>query len=391
MSKKILYLSYFFEPDLGAGSFRNSALAKKLSSMLGEGDEIELITATPNRYAQLQSQVPEKEIIDKLHVFRIKVERSSNTFIHQIKGFIKYWNGVHTIVKNKKYDLVFASSSKLFTAYLGYRIAKAQSTKLYLDIRDLFAENLKELFPKFKIGQFFSYFLKIFFEKPCIQYADHLNLNSGGFADEFKYKKRGSLSYYPNGIDDYFIGHTQDSKLPTHPIVITYAGNIGDGQGLHKIVPMLAGKLGNDYLFQIIGDGSALNKLKKIIQEHGLHNVRLIAPVRRDKLLYYYTHSHYLFLHLNNFKSFEKVIPSKIFEYAALDIPILAGVAGYPAHFIETEVNSNCLVFEPCNVVEAYRKLQKNHYTRSDRKTFVDKYRRETIVSNMAQNIMDVL
>ncbi len=46
---------------------------------------------------------------------------------------------------------------------------------------------------------------------------------------------------------------TQDRK--NEKIIITYAGNIGEGQGLEKIVPNMARKLGNNYEIHIIGDG----------------------------------------------------------------------------------------------------------------------------------------
>ena len=35
-------------------------------------------------------------------------------------------------------------------------------------------------------------------------------------------------------------------------MTITYAGNIGEGQGLHKIVPQAAAKLGDNYKFRLL-------------------------------------------------------------------------------------------------------------------------------------------
>ena len=105
-------------------------------------------------------------------------------------------------------------------------------------------------------------------------------------------------------------------------------------------------------------------------------------------MLKYYCNSHYLFLHLNNFKSFEKVIPSKIFEYAAFDIPILAGVAGFPARFIKDEVKTNCFVFDPCDTEAVVDYLAHSNYKLSPRPEFVDKFRRENITSELATSIL---
>ena len=48
---KVLFLTYYFEPDLCAGSFRNTSLLKALNCKLGESsDKIDVITTHPNRY-----------------------------------------------------------------------------------------------------------------------------------------------------------------------------------------------------------------------------------------------------------------------------------------------------------------------------------------------------
>ena len=44
----------------------------------------------------------------------------------------------------QKYGLVFTTSSRLFTRFLGL-IAKRNETALFLDIRDLFSDTLKDL------------------------------------------------------------------------------------------------------------------------------------------------------------------------------------------------------------------------------------------------------
>ncbi|MCC6815763.1 MAG: glycosyltransferase family 4 protein [Saprospiraceae bacterium] len=392
MSKKILYLSYFYEPDLGAGAFRNSALSKELSIQLKREDRIDVITTLPNRYSNLDSDIAKKETINgNLFISRIKVPSHLNTILGQIKSFWIYRKAVLKETKNKKYDLVFASSSKLFTAYLAYCVAKRNSTFLYLDVRDLLTHNLKELFPKYFIGKFLSNWIRILYEKPTIKYAGHLNFNSGGFVESFSYIGNKTISIFPNGIDDIFLGLKQCSDLPEFPKVITYAGNIGEGQGLEKIVPATAERLGPNYTFRIIGSGSSLDKLQSETKKRNLQNVEYISPVQRMDLLSYYSKSHFLFLHLNNFKSFEKVIPSKVFEYAATNIPILAGVAGFPAQFIKNEVAVNCFVFNPCDVNALYQHIISSEYKVQDRSNFIVKYKRENICSQMAQSIVQYL
>ena len=67
-------------------------------------------------------------------------------------------------------------------------------------------------------------------------------------------------------------------------------------------------------------------------------------------LLEHYRKADILFLHLNNFRAFEKVLPSKIFEYAATGKPILAGVSGYASKFLREQI-VGVQVFNPCDIV----------------------------------------
>ncbi len=97
-----------------------------------------------------------------------------------------------------------------------------------------------------------------------------------------------------------------------------------------------------------------------------------------------------LFLHLNKIPAFEKVLPSKLFEYAATGKPILAGVSGYSASFIKEEI-PNATLFQPCNAHDAAKafRLLKKKYT--DRSSFIEKYSRDKISKEMASDISNFL
>src|SRR5690606_28248012 len=145
-----------------------------------------------------------------------------------------------------------------FTAYLGYAIAKQQGVPLYLDIRDIFYDTLEDVLQDGIIKTLALPIIKQV-EKRTFRYAKHINLISGGFKPYFAKYDQAEYSYYPNGIDDVFIdANSCDLPLPASPNTvrtIVYAGNLGEGQGLHKIVPQAAKQLEGLYKFVIIGDG----------------------------------------------------------------------------------------------------------------------------------------
>ena len=108
----------------------------------------------------------------------------------------------------------------------------------------------------------------------------------------------------------------------------------------------------------IIGDGGNKSALIKGLDGANVTElVTLEPPVQREELIARYLSADVLFLHLNRQRAFEKVLPSKIFEYAALGKPILAGVAGYPADFLSDQVE-NVGVFPPGDAQAAVRAFE---------------------------------
>lgn len=384
---KILYLTFYFEPDLCAGSFRNSSLVNSLSKWLGNDDIIDVVTTSPNRYKTYKKEVLNYEVRGNIRIHRINIPKHKSGFVDQINSFKTFFTNAKRITKNQDYNLVFASSSRLFTAYLGYTIAYKMRKPLYLDIRDIFADTMENVLKNLLIKILILPLVKIV-ERKTFNNAAHINLISEGFMPYFGRFKCKSYSYFSNGIDDEFLNAPRsDYKSIDKNISILYAGNIGEGQGLEKIIPPAASVLGDDYKFLIIGDGGTKSKLQNEILKRKLTNVEMIDPIDRIKLKEMYHKAHFLFLHLNDYKAFEKVLPSKIFELAAYDKPIIAGVSGFSSQFIKNNI-SNVILFKSCDVNDFVKQLRNYKYKTEYRAAFVDNFRRETINNNMTQSIL---
>jgi glycosyltransferase involved in cell wall biosynthesis len=387
----ILYLSYHYFPDLSAGSFRNSALSKELSRKLENKATIHLICTQPNRYSNLNEKLPAIQQAGNLIIYRVEVPQHGNNFVLQLWSYYAFQRQVLKIIGRLPINFIFVSTSKLFTGYLAYRISKQKVIPYYLDLRDLFAENLRELIKIPVLNASISKCIQVLFEKPVLINAKHININSAGFRKNIPESYQGTTSFFPNGIDDEFTDWEQDADLDSAKKIICYAGNIGEGQGLDKIIPELAKALETTHHFRIIGEGSSKHKLVRKIEKYRLTNIELLPAMKRHQLLSYYQRSHYLFLHLNDFRSFEKVIPSKIFEYGSGNIPILAGVKGYAKNFIETELKENVFVFNPCDVDSISNYLLNHVYHLQKRPEFNAKFNRKEITGNMSDSIIQVM
>ena len=355
--------------------------------------EIEIITTQPNRYQIAFCKVDGYEDLGQVKVYRVQDIKNNGSFFSQAMAFIKYATEVRKIVKVKKYDLIYATSSRLFTASLGAYISNKTRVPLYLDIRDIFADTFKEI-NFFRLNFLFNTFISLL-ERWTIHSALHVNLVSPGFGSYFsKRYLHQSYSFFTNGIDEDFINYANKNdsllfsgKTVNQNLTILYAGNIGEGQGLEKIIPHLASRLGNKVSVKLVGDGSKKRALISALKELSIKNVTILNPVSRHELLKEYESADVLFLHLNSYSAFEKVIPSKVFEYAALGKPILAGVAGFAKEFIEAEIE-NAQVFEPCDVESAVIALNKLRVESTKRDEFIKKYRRKTIMDQMAWDVL---
>ncbi|MBD1580931.1 glycosyltransferase [Pseudoalteromonas sp. S16_S37] len=382
---RILVLSFYFKPDLCAGSFRTTALVEQLKQQTGV--EVDVVTTMPNRYASFEAGAKAEEIDGNIRVRRIVLPTHASGMLDQIKSFKTFYQQALKLVKNEDYDLVFATSSRLFTAFLGAQVSKKKKVPLYLDIRDIFVDSIKDVLPS-KVVFFLKPLLSAI-EKYTFSSAKHINLVSKGFDEYFRVRySKANYSWFTNGIDDEFLGlpSRENENLSREKAKrIVYAGNIGEGQGLHSILPKFASQVGNSYHFSVIGDGGRKPQLTDSVTE--LANIELLPPVNRHQLIEEYLNADVLFLHLNDYPAFEKVLPSKIFEYAATGKPILAGVSGYAADFIKSEV-SNAEVFYPGDDQGALQALNKLKLEHTDRDAFINKYTRTNIMKDMSDSIV---
>lgn len=389
---KLLILSNYFTPDFSAGSFRMQALVEAMEPHRAEGLEVDLITTLPNRYASMKAEAPAHEDRDWLRIHRIALPTHRNGMADQARAYMAYVRAVRRLTRGQRWDLVFATSSRLMTAGLGAYVASRVGAPLYLDIRDLFTLNMRELLARSPTRVLLPLFRLI--EKRAFRRAARLNVVSEGFVEHVRsVAPKADIRCFTNGIDDIFLSEDFTTATPrdTLPLIL-YAGNMGDGQGLHRIVPQVAKELEGKSRLRLIGDGSKRRDLEAAIAAAGVGNVELLPPVARDKLLGHYREADILFLHLNELEAFQKVLPSKIFEYAATGRPMLAGVSGHAAEFLGQHL-PDVEVFRPldaASMVAAANRLFASPES-PDRTLFCESFARRNIMQRMAADVLELM
>lgn len=393
MKKHHLIVTFYFRPDLCAGSFRNTAFVESLRDKVGPEDTITVFTTSPNRYKSHQVAAPAlEEDGPQVQIHRFPIPKHASGFRDQIFSFLAFYRAALRKARGLAYDAVYASSSRLFTAYLGSVLSRRRKVPLFLDMRDLFRENICEILSNPIARIVLNDSLRLV-ERRAFRRACHINLVSEGFRKDFEPWKR-PLTFFTNGIDSTF----EEIPLEGPGVsaegrkVVIYAGNLGEGQGLHLIIPDLAKAFPDQFEFQIFGDGGKRGALEEAVKAKSLRNVLIYDPVNREDLTKIYLESDFLFVHLNRLKAFEKALPSKVFEYGAIGKPIIAGVAGYAREFIEKYL-PDTLIFEPCNGSEAIRKLSEWDPPASpiNRRKFIEKFDRGNIMDRLSDTYLQAV
>lgn len=388
---RVLVLSFYFHPDLSAGSFRATAMVDALREGLPEGSTIDVLSTMPNRYSSYSAEAAECQTIGNVTIRRVALPPHKSGIVDQSRAFLTYARFVSAHVFRGKYDLIIATSSRLMTAFLGSCAARWRRADLVLDIRDIFPDTVKDLRPAWLFRPASRLFSLL--ERLAVGRALAVNLVSRGFEPYFtsRYPSQ-TFFFHPNGIDEEFMTDQIDNHLRVDglPIRVLYAGNIGEGQGLENILPRLAKATAGRAKFTVIGDGGRRAQLGHALEHEAVTNVDILDPVGRSDLVRAYAQADVLFLHLNDYDAFKKVLPSKIFEYAATGKPIWAGVSGYAARFIETEVEG-VSVFPPGNVQAAVESLDRLSLSTTVRDGFVQKYDRRWLMRTLVKDILSRL
>jgi glycosyltransferase involved in cell wall biosynthesis len=119
--------------------------------------------------------------------------------------------------------------------------------------------------------------------------------------------------------------------------VCAYVGTIGMGCGLDVV--LRAGKLlrergRDDVRFLLVGDGAIRERLERDARAAGLANVVFTGRLDKARMPEVLAAADACLVHLTKTELFQSVLPSKIFEAAAMARPIVLGVEGFAAELV---------------------------------------------------------
>jgi glycosyltransferase involved in cell wall biosynthesis len=371
---RILILTQYYPPEVGASQNRLSDLAKRLTK---RGHIITVLTALPNYpkgeiFAEYRDQVIAEEDIDGIRVIRTWIYTTkNNSFVHRLLNYFSFVLSslIGGIWKIRQQDVVVVESPPLFLGLSGFVISKIKRARLVFNVSDLWPESaivMGVLNNKILID--LSERLEAFLYRK----SDLITGQTQGIVNSIQLRfPSKSVALITNGINVEafkFISQSNQEEEDkkefglTGKIVVGYAGLHGLAQGLETVLQaaqLLTGY--QDIFFAFFGDGPQKEKLIDSANQAKLTNVCFypIQPAWRMPSII--ASFDIAIIPLKKLTLFKGALPSKMFEAMAAAVPIIVSIEGEAQIVVEKAQAGICV--EPQNpeaMAEAILQLYKD-------------------------------
>ncbi|PJB15262.1 MAG: glycosyltransferase WbuB [Flavobacteriales bacterium CG_4_9_14_3_um_filter_32_8] len=357
---KILFLTQYFPPEVGAPQNRLFELAIRLQK---EGMDVTVLTAMPNYPAmEIHSKYLGKKY-DYEEMDGLKIHRSS-IFVSKSKSIVKrlqnyfsfvwssYWVGKKKI--EKKYDYIFCESPPLFLGISAYLLCRNKKAKLIFNVSDLWPESAE------KLGLVTNkFFLKLatILEEFLYNKSSLITGQTQGIVCNISTRFPNKKVYWlPNGVDLMLYDPEKiksnwriENGFLENDLILLYAGIIGHAQGL-EIILKAANRTKNhkEIKYLLLGSGPEKDKLIVFKDQMNLNNVFFLNLVPKSEMPKIVKAIDVALVPLKKLDLFLGAIPSKIFENLAMKKPLLLGVGGEAKELFINNGKAG-LFFEPEN------------------------------------------
>lgn len=402
---KILLITHYFPPEIGAPSARLFEMAKY---WVKHGHDVTVLTGFPNHPTGV---IPEEyrgyryleESMEGIRVLRSYVYATPNEgFIKKTIGHLSFMfsSVIQSFKKTGDIDIIVVSSPTFFSIFSAYFYSIIKRRKLIVEIRDLWPAAIVELGVlknRFIIGVLEK--LELFFYKKSSQVV----VVTDSFKENLKSRSipENKIKVITNGVESEVFkpliheGTQLRQQLGVDDnFVILYIGAHGISQSLDRIIDVAKSLLSiKEITFLFVGEGAEKNKLVDRVANEGITNVKFLSGQPKEKVPQFYAASDMCIVPLKNIPLFETFIPSKIFEIMSCEKPIVASLSGETEKILQK--SGSAIVVPPEDVElmkEAILKLKsdpklKERLGRSGRIYVEEHYSRE----GLAEKYINIL
>jgi colanic acid biosynthesis glycosyl transferase WcaI len=370
---KILYVSQYFPPEMGAPAARTAELAQHWAEA---GHEVSVLTGFPNhptgvvpeewrsRLRRLTYQEVIHENTGPVNVYRTWLWPLPNRKAHErMRNYASFCiSAALRGLALPRPDVIVATSPQLLVGLAGWWLSFARQGAGHIpfvfEVRDLWPESLAAV----GVGTDDSLLHRALggVANFLYQRADRVVVVSPAFIEPLTKRWRvpeEKIAIVENGVEtDLFTPQPQSAdqalrrELGTEgKFLVVYIGTIGHAHGLETLLDAASrlGSLNQSVHFLIVGEGAEKERIKSLAETRGLENIRFLDQQPREKIPAYISAADACLVLLKKTDVFKTVIPTKMLEFMSCARPVILGVEG-EAHRILEEAGAGVAI-EPEN------------------------------------------
>ena len=339
---KILFLSHYYPPEVNAPANRVHEHAR---AWVRDGHDVTVITGVPNHprgelFPGYANRWLEEERVDGVRVLRTWMYVTANEgFVKRTANYVLFMcTAILASFRSERPDVVVATSPQFFCGIAGAVVGALKRRPFVLEVRDLWPESIVAL-GQLRRGSLPVRLLEAI-ERWLYRRAHGVVVVTRAFARHVAARgvPERDIALVTNGIDGdaWTPRPAKPELLARHGIGGTfrvgYVGTLGLAHGLVTVldaaqrlnVPSTSrSERTSGVEFVFVGDGADRARTEQEAKLRGLANVHFTGLVPRSEVPDWLASLDVLLVMLRDLPVFETVIPSKLFEFAAMERAIV--------------------------------------------------------------------
>jgi glycosyltransferase involved in cell wall biosynthesis len=348
---RLLYLSQYFPPEVGATQTRAYEMARHLVSA---GHRVTMLTEVPNHPSgiitpEYRGSFFDRSDLDGIDVIRVWVKASpTKTFATRMLFYVSYMLTAilaGLLLARGRYDLIYATSPPLFVGGAALVLSFLRRIPLVFEVRDLWPESAVALG---EMGNPRTVALAGKLEEMCYNRARRVVVVTEGIQRRLQERGFGRKAVLiPNGANtelfhpDLQAGKALRAELGLEDkFLVVYAGIHGVAQGLETVlkaaqsVSLRPQKVPEAH-FLFVGEGPRKAALLDLRNEMALTNVTMLAERPRLQMPAFLSAADLALVPLRRLELFRGALPSKMFDAWACACPVVLSIEGEARRVLE--------------------------------------------------------
>lgn len=331
----ILYLHQYFCPPGGSGNNRSLELARQ---WVRAGHQVTFLTSPAYFPAEQRRDAPSWTLrVDGMDVHVLNVEYAHRMpFRARMRAWLRFYRKARRYARQLQgIDLIYASSAPLTIGELGRRLARRWRIPYVFETVDVW--------PDVPIGmgivraRWQQWLLHRLTNRIYRQSAAVVAL-SEGMRDQIL--SHGvppeKVHVVHNGTDPRAFAYVARTERPGLRLI--YTGTVGIANGVDAIVRLahaLAIQGREDIEISILGDGNAMEGVRKLAKDLEVRNLRFLAPVPKEEVAGLLAAADAGLVTFAPFPVLEANSANKFYDYLATGLPVLLNYEGWQAQYID--------------------------------------------------------